>query len=229
MRGYVMKFIMIVSLLSSMLLARENLSALQFTGVETTYKDKEMYIKRLKHPKCYKVGITPENIFGGDIAAKSVPEECKKSFVTSLGVIQPIKIDDEIQTVGEIEVLIFLEILDFEPEKYALVDARKPNWYEKGTIPHSVNIPFSDIREDEDFPKDYTKVLKLLNVKKDKKGKLDFSEVKKVIVYCNGNWCVQSVWAIKALVKLGYPKKKIFWYRGGMEDWVGSGFTIVKP
>ncbi len=224
-----MKLLIIISLLLPILSVGDEVSALQFTGVETTYKDKEMYIKRLKHPKCNKVAITPENIFGGDMAAKSVPEECKKSFVTSLGVIQPIKIDNEIQTVGEIEVLVFLEILDFEPEKYALIDARKPDWYEKGTIPHSVNIPFSDIREDEDFPKDYAEVLKSLNVKKDKKGKLDFSEAKMAIVYCNGNWCVQSVWAIKALVKLGYPKRKIFWYRGGLQDWVGSGFTTVKP
>lgn len=224
-----MKLLIIISILSSILLASEDVSTLQFSGVDTTYKDKEIYIQRLKHPSCHKVGITPENIFGGDIASKSVPEECKKSFVTSLGVIQPIKMDDEIETVGEIEVLKFLENLNFEPEKYALVDARKPHWYEVMTIPHSVNIPFSEIQEDKDFSRDYAEVLKSLNITRDKKGKLDFSQAKEAIVFCNGNWCVQSVWAIKSLMKLGYPKKKIFWYRGGLQDWVGSGFTTVKP
>jgi len=224
-----MRLFILIGILSSILLANEDVKTFQFAGVETIYKDKEIYIKRLKHPNCHKVGITPENMFGGNLAAESVPQECKKSFVTTVGVIQPIQIDDEIKTVGEIEVLKFLEFLEFEPENYALVDARKPKWYEKITIPHSINIPFSDILEDEDFPKDYAKVLNQLNIKKGENGKLDFSQAKKAIVFCNGNWCVQSVWAIEALVKLGYPKKKIFWYRGGLQDWLGSGFTTVKP
>ena len=224
-----MKLFILIGILSSMLLANEDVKTFQFAGVETIYKDKEIYIKRLKHPNCHKVGITPENMFGGNLAAESVPEVCKKSFVTTVGVIQPIQIDDEIKTVGEIEVLKFLEFLEYEPEKYALVDARKPKWYDKITIPHAINIPFSDILEDEDFPKDYVKVLEQLNIKKDENGKLDFSHAKKAIVFCNGNWCVQSVWAIEAMVKLGYPKKKIFWYRGGLQDWLGSGFTTVKP
>ena len=224
-----MKLFILISVLSSILLANEDVKTFQFTGVETIYKDKEVYIKRLKHPKCRKVGITPENMFGGNLAATSVPDECKKNFVTTVGVIQPIQIDDEIKTVGEIEVLKFLEFLEFEPENYALVDARKPKWYEKITIPHSINIPFSDIIEDEDFPKDYAEVLKQLNIKTNSDGKLDFSEAKNAIIFCNGNWCVQSVWAIEAFVKLGYPKKKIFWYRGGLQDWLGSGFTTVKP
>lgn len=224
-----MKLLMIISMLSSILLVGEDVGALQFLGVETTHKDKELYVKRLKHPSCHKVGITPENVFGSNMAAKGVPDECKKSFVTSLGVIQPISIDDEIKTVGEIEVLKLLEVLDFEPEKYALVDARKSRWYEMITIPHSVNIPFSDLVEDDDFPKDHVKALKSLNITKGTKGKLDFSQAKEIIVFCNGNWCVQSVWMIKALVKLGYPKNKIFWYRGGLQDWVSSGFTTVKP
>lgn len=224
-----MRSAILISILSSILLANEDVKTFQFAGVETTYKDKEVYIKRLKHPSCHKVGITPENIFGGDLAALSVPPECKKNFVTSVGVIQPIKIDDEIQTVGEIEVLKFLELLEFEPESYALVDARKPKWYKKITIPHSINIPFSDVMEDEDFPKDYAEVLKHLNVTRDKDDRLDFSKVKKAIVFCNGNWCVQSVWAIEALVEVGYPKEKILWYRGGLQDWLGSGFTTIQP
>ncbi len=224
-----MKLLIVISILLSILLANEDIRTFQFTGVETIYKDKEVYIKRLKHPNCRKVGITPENIFGGNLAAPSVPQECTKNFVTTVGVIQPIQIDNEIKTVGEIEVLKFLEYLEFEPEKYALVDARKPQWYEKITITHSINIPFSDIAEDKDFPEDYKKVLKQLNIKKQNSGKLDFSQAKSVIVFCNGNWCVQSVWAIEALVKLGYPKKKIFWYRGGLQDWLGSGFTTLTP
>jgi len=224
-----MKLFILINILLSLLLANSDVKTFQFTGVETIYKDKEMYIKRLQNPNCRKVAITPENIFGANLAASSVPDECKKSFVTTVGVIQPIQIDNEIQTVGEIEVLKFLEFLEYEPEKYILVDARKAKWYKEITIPHSTNIPFSDIVDDADFNVKYDNVLKQLNIKKKTNSELDFSEVKSAIVFCNGNWCVQSVWAIEALVKIGYPKDKIFWYRGGLQDWLGSGFTTVKP
>ncbi len=223
-----MKILLILSVLSSILLA-DDVTSIQFSGVETTYKDKEISVKRSRHPKCKKVGITPHNLFGGNLAARAVPRECKKSIVTSLGATQPMKIDNEIETVGELEVLKFLAILEFEPDKYALIDARNPHWYEEMTIPNAINIPYADMKEDENRSKEYTRTLKLLNIKKDENGKLDFLLAKEVIVFCNANWCVQSVWAINSLVRIGYPKNKIFWYRGGLQDWAASGFTTVKP
>jgi rhodanese-related sulfurtransferase len=202
--------------------------ALQINGVRTNYKEKEIFISRMKNPKCLKVGVTPENVFGGNLAGRHVPRECKKTFVTSLGVVQAMKIDDEIVTVGEIEVLKFLQLLDFEPEKYIIVDARNEEWFQQMAIPHAVNIPYLNIKYYEDFPDEIDKNMALLNVKKDKKGTLDFSEAKEVIVYCNGSWCPQSVKMIKALAAMGYPKKKLFWYRGGLQDWIGAGFTVMK-
>jgi rhodanese-related sulfurtransferase len=209
--------------------ASEDLKNLQFDGISTSYREKEIYIKRLKHPKCLQVAITPENMFGGDLANKNVPRECKKSFVTSVGVIQPIQIDSKILTVGELEILKFLQLLDFEPKKYALIDARRERWYKRMTIPHSINIPYSDIKYPKDFPEDFEKSMKELNVKIDKKGELNFTKAKEIIVFCNGSWCTQSAKMIKSLVKLGYPKKKLFWYRGGLQDWVGLGFTTQRP
>ena len=225
---YLVKVLLILSVLWSILLA-DDVTSIQFSGVEVTYKDKEMSIKRLRHPKCQKVTISPHNIFSGNLAAETVRKECKKSIVTALGATQPIKIHKEIETVGELETLRLLEALEFEPGKYALVDARKPKWYKEMTIPNSINIPHSHIKEDEDLSEEYDRALKLLNVKIDENDKLDFSLAKEVIVFCNANWCVQSVWAIQSLVKMGYPKNKIFWYRGGLQDWAASGFTTVKP
>ena len=208
--------------------AKENIQSLQFSGVSSTYKEKKIFIERLSHPKCLTVGITPEHIFGGDLAGKEVPKECQKSFVTTLGIVQPITLDEGIQTVGELEVLQLLKLLDINPEEYAIVDSRKPSWYKEITIPHSINIPYTDIAYDANFPNDFEKNLNLLNVSIDK-NKLDFSRAKKVIIFCNGSWCSQSARAIKELVKLGYPKDKLFWYRGGLQDWIGLGFTTTKP
>ncbi len=208
--------------------AKENIQSLQFSGVSSTYKEKKIFIERLSHPKCLNVGITPEHIFGGDLAGKDVPKECQKSFVTTLGVVQPITLGDGIQTVGELEVLKFLKLLDINPEEYAIVDSRKPSWYKEITIPHSINIPYTDIAFDEHFPEDFEKNLNLLDVSVHK-DKLDFNRAKKIIVFCNGSWCAQSARAVEELVKLGYPKDKLFWYRGGLQDWIGLGFTTIKP
>jgi len=223
-----LKTLLLLSSLLSILLA-EDVTSVQFSGVDVTYKDKELSVKRHVDPKCKKLGITPENLFGAELAGKTVPKACKSTLVTSLGAMQPIKIDDEIETVGELEVLRLLAKHEFEPEKYALIDARDPHWYEDMTIPTAINIPHSDIYDDEDLHNEYTRALNLLNVKKEKDGSLNFTFAKEVIVFCNSNWCVQSVWAIKSLVKMGYPKGKLFWYRGGLQDWAASGFTVVKP
>ena len=222
-----MKLIIMIGFLYAVLVA-DDISALQYSGVNTTYNDKEVFVERHKDKKCRKVGITPENIFGGDFAGTAVPKECKKSFVVSLGVVQAMKIDDEIETVGELEVLHYLQLMDFEPEKYIVVDTRRAEWFDKITIPHAVNIPKSEIEYDPEFPEYFDKSLQVLHIKKDKKGKLDFSEAKDAILFCNGSWCTQSAIAIKALVKLGYPKKKLHWYRGGLQDWMGMGFSVVR-
>jgi rhodanese-related sulfurtransferase len=223
-----MKLFLLILIFISTLQAKENIRSLQFSGVSSTYKEKKIFIERLSHPKCLDVGITPEHIFGGDLAGKDVPKECQKSFVTTLGIVQPIKLGNGIQTVGELEVLKFLKLLDINPEEYAIVDSRKPSWYKKITIPHSINIPYTDIAFDEYFPEDFKKNLNLLNVSLDKK-KIDFSRAKKIIIFCNGSWCAQSARAIEELIKLGYPKEKLFWYRGGLQDWIGLGFTTIKP
>ncbi len=223
-----MRFIILLPLLLFTVQAKENIQSLQFSGVSSTYKEKKIFIERLSHPKCLNVGITPENIFGGDLAGKDVPQECQKNFVTTLGVVQPIALGKGVQTVGELEVLKFLKLLDIAPEKYAIIDSRKPTWYKEITIPHSINIPYTDIAYDEHFPKDFKMNLALLNVSVNNQT-LDFSKAKQIILFCNGSWCAQSARAVEELLKLGYPAEKLFWYRGGLQDWIGLGFTTIKP
>ena len=222
-----MKSLLVLALFSSIVLS-DDTTSIQFSGIETTYENKEISVKRLKYDRCKYIRITPENLFGGNLASNNIPQICKKNITTSLGIVQPIKIDKEIETVGELEVMKFLSVLEFESDKYALIDARKSHWYKEITIPNAINIPYPDIKENNKYTQQYTRALKLLNVKRDKNGKLNFSQAKEIIVFCNANWCGQSVLAIKSLIRMGYPKNKIFWYRGGLQDWAGLGFTTVK-
>jgi rhodanese-related sulfurtransferase len=57
----------------------------------------------------------------------------------------------------------------------------------------------------------------------------DFSNARDILLFCNGPWCDQSPRAIRALVKLGYPVNKMYYYRGGMQDWLLLGLTVAVP
>ncbi len=125
--------------------------------------------------------------------------------------IQPISPVEGVTTIGELEVLDVLQ----DPEAI-LVDSRTPKWYAGGTIPGSVSIPFGEVvdRLDE------------LGCEPDFDG-WDCSGARKVALFCNGMWCGQSPTAIRAMIAAGYPAEKIFYYRGGMQDWHILGLTVV--
>lgn len=45
----------------------------------------------------------------------------------------------------------------------------------------------------------------------------NFDNVKRLVLFCNGPWCGQSLTPIEALLKIAYPAHKILWYREGMQ------------
>ncbi len=206
--------------------ADQNLLALQYRGVTLQMDGNRSYhIERIEPFACMEVGITPENLF---LHPERLPKACRHTVIRTLGAIQPMQIDPKIKTVGELEVLDFLEKMQKEPGGYILVDARKAQWYRMLTIPGAVNIPYTEIRYDADFPEEHVRLLQLLRIVKSKK-EYDFSRAKKALFFCNGAWCVQSVKAIRYLTEMGYPKERLLWYRGGMQDWISMGFRGVKP
>jgi rhodanese-related sulfurtransferase len=140
--------------------------------------------------------------------------------------INPIDLEGDIQTMGELEILHFLDD-QVKSNKGLLIDARMPAFYEKGTIPGSVNIPFTVLTKGLDS-KHTVKILQLLGAT-ESEGKWDFSKVRELSLFCNGLWCGQSPAAIRNLVKLGYPAEKLFWYRGGMQAWQSLGLTVIVP
>ena len=71
-------------------------------------------------------------------------------------------------------------------------------------------------------------MFEVLHINEDKKG-LNFEKAPIIILFCNGSWCSQSPNAIMALMNMGYPKEKLLWYRGGLQDWLIYDFTVEKP
>jgi rhodanese-related sulfurtransferase len=161
--------------------------------------------------------------------------------------IQPMSAGPGVATVGQVELFDFMEreVLD---EEGLIVDARTPAWWKRGTIPGSVNIPFTVFGLDPDDPQLVDTML-VLGVKRRgdvggftraiegfglmggdfKTDEWDFTQAKKVIIWCNGMWCGQSPRAVNGLLELGYPPDKIFYYRGGMQGWQSLGLTVVVP
>ncbi len=164
--------------------------------------------------------------------------------------IHPIKIADGVQTVGELEVLDFISN-QVNNGLGMMIDARIESWYLKGTIPSSINIPFTVFSES-NSKLVLSAALSKLGVRKKstksfitsiweslqriiknnnsvKQSYWDFSEAKQILLWCNGAWCDQSPRAIANLIKLGYPTEKILYYRGGMQSWVMLGLTVILP
>lgn len=158
----------------------------------------------------------------------------------------PMSVDPGVKTVGELEVFHFMEN-QLRDGTGVLIDARTPEWYAKGTIPGSTNLPFTLLSMDiEDLemievlisfgakPRDdvgaMTRKLEQWGVldPENMTDRWDFSDCKELILWCNGPACGQSPRAIRGLLEVGYPAEKISYYRGGMQVWQLFGLTTVN-
>jgi rhodanese-related sulfurtransferase len=161
--------------------------------------------------------------------------------------VNPLNIENGVATVAELEVIKFMETA-MHSGSGVLIDVRTQSWYQKGTIPGSVNIPFTVFEKPADDP-ELVGMLERLGAKQrddvnvvmrslEKVGLLggnektdawDFSEARQLLLWCNGPWCGQSPRAIRALISLGYPAEKLYYYRGGMQMWQSLGLSTVLP
>lgn len=140
--------------------------------------------------------------------------------------IQPFQPIKGIETVSELDVIDFLKN-QVALNKGILLDARMPKWNKAGTIPGSTNIPFS-ILSSKRNTKYIEKILLLLGAKQEKKS-WNFKSAHNLLIFDNGPWCQQGVRAMQNLIKLGYPKSKMLYYRGGMQYWQILGLTTIVP
>ena len=137
--------------------------------------------------------------------------------------IQPAKVNRKIETIGEIELLKFME--DKSNSKQGIViDLREKHQYLKESIPSASNIPF----EIKDRPEKLEKVLEIFGAKRLSSGKLDTSNALDIAFYCDGLWSNKSAIIIKKFIELGYPTNKIYYYRGGFQMWKILGLTTVS-
>ena len=114
------------------------------------------------------------------------------------GEIQPQEAGLGVRTVGECEVIEHLEA------GRPAVDTRRPEHREQARIPGTVGISHEEIT--------------------DRIGELDREEV--TVMLCNGPQCPATPHAIRELLDRGYPADKLWYYRGGLHDWMTLGLPI---
>ncbi|WP_072680593.1 rhodanese-like domain-containing protein [Arcobacter sp. LA11] len=225
MKIKLLKILLILGLISTANYAND--LNLRGDGVSIEKDDSKFIIKRMHDEECRKInGADPKNIWSGNYANAKLPEKCVKKFVTTVGKITPMNINDKVKTVGEVEVIKFIEESQSN-EDMLLIDARLPDWFLQMTIPTAENIPFTYFNKDK-YPDDFYDVLEMVGVEEISEGKYDFSKAKKLLLFCNGPWCPQSTFAINNLIKIGFPQDKLLWYRGGMYSWKMLNLTTTS-
>ena len=143
--------------------------------------------------------------------------------------IQPSKLAEGVETIGELEMLHYLKRSSDGDQTVLVIDSRTPDWVKNGTIPGSINLPWTELKQGAGAdPFTIADILENQFGAQSLEGLWDFSNAKTLVLFCNGMWCGQSPSNIKTLLRFGYPAHKLKWYRGGMQNWHNLGLTIVK-
>jgi rhodanese-related sulfurtransferase len=175
------------------------------------------------------------------------PDFAKTSRACPPFCIQPMTVAEGVETLGESEILDYLAKVSAGDSSILVVDSRTADWVKKGTIPGSVNIPWTSLVPaqgattegiikvmQENFDVSLANEADVMDVDEaitdgDPAEVFDYSHAKTLVLFCNGMWCGQSPASIKTLLKYGYPPEKLKYYRGGMQTWEILGLTTIKP
>jgi hypothetical protein len=160
-----------------------NISA-DISTVEVLHLGKPVTIKREENPSAT---IRAEYA----LTARKCPPYC----------IQPMQLAAGVATLGELEVLDYLQRIGRGESNLMAGQAT-------------------------DLPGVKQSLPDLFGVK-EAAGSYDFSAAHTLAIFCNGPWCGQTPNYIRTLLALGYPAAKLKWYRGGMQDWCSLGLTVL--
>ncbi len=141
------------------------------------------------------------------------PEWAKTSRPAPPAVLQPLVPVPGVVPLGELELIEALLADDI-----VVSDGRKPEQYDKYTIPGAINLPFTECEA----------TLEALGCRRAGDG-WDCSGARKVAMFCNGVWCGQSPTAIRKMTEAGFPPARILYYRNGMQGWLLQGLSVWTP
>jgi rhodanese-related sulfurtransferase len=142
--------------------------------------------------------------------------------------IQPQQLAPGIETIGELELLEYLQRITRRDDSVLVIDSREADWLiRSGMIPGAIHLPWDKLHPSKADPASVADILEL-QFGASRIGPLwNFENARTLVFYCNGPWCGQSPTNIKQLLALGYPAHKLKWYRGGMQSWKSLGLTTA--
>ncbi|MCZ6664930.1 MAG: rhodanese-like domain-containing protein, partial [Gammaproteobacteria bacterium] len=102
--------------------------------------------------------------------------------------IQPIVVAEGVQTIGELELIDYISRAVTD-DSILVIDSRTPGWVSKGTIPGSVNIPWTELNAAAGAdPLQIAAVLEERFGALSLEGLWDFTHAKTLVLFCNGMW-----------------------------------------
>jgi rhodanese-related sulfurtransferase len=143
--------------------------------------------------------------------------------------IQPMRMPEGVETIGEIEMLDYLRRVAEGDQEILIIDSRGPSWVGRGTIPGSIHIHYKRLSRRASTESEIAAILERQFGAERGERLWNFRDAKTLVLFCNGPWCGQSPTNIRALLRLGYPPSKLKWYRGGIQAWETLGLTTVVP
>ena len=181
------------------------------------------------------VGITPGQLDvrielnGGTVVISRVQDQentltgpyVRTSRACPPDCLVPMRAAPGVETIGELEVLAFLQT-DVQSGDGLLVDTRLPAGYAELRLPGAVNIPFTTLEPSNPFR---DQIMIALGAR-ETTGGLDFSNARRLALYCDGPWCSGARDGIRHLVEAGYPPGRLFFYRGGLQAWQLVGLSV---
>lgn len=141
--------------------------------------------------------------------------------------IQPMHLPDGVETIGELEMLEYLQRATDGDDSVLIIDSRGPNSRKKGTIPGSIGLHYKKLSRRSAEEQDIADILENRFGAKRTDQLWNFRHAKTLVMFCNGAWCGQSPTNIRSLMRMGYPASRLKWYRGGMQAWETLGLTTV--
>jgi rhodanese-related sulfurtransferase len=201
-------------------------------------------------PKMMSVDVQKNNeiiqiVRNQDNAAMISEDYAKTSRPCPPFCIQPMIYASGVETLGELEVIDHVVRMQ-QGENILVIDSRTPDWLKRGTIPGAVNVPFTELTPSKGATTEGIMNVMLnqfdVSLKSDADeftvdeaiaagtvdAVFDYSNAKTLVLFCNGMWCGQSPASMDTLIKFGYPKSKLKWFRGGMQTWNILGLSTTK-
>lgn len=134
---------------------------------------------------------------------------------------QPIEAAPGVKTVGALEVIGFLQS-DVAEGRGHLLDLRLPEEFAAAHLPGAINMPAVTLSAENPARRDILRALGAAETA----GGLDFAAAAGLVIHGAGPLHAEAAEGVRALLAVGYPADRLWYFRGGLQEWQDFGLTV---